>query len=395
MSQTFISGHVGINTKGVRYFSYRIIDSDGTEKQRKKESSKWKNKKDAIAALEKFKESFNSQTITGTAKSEMTINQVFEILIKEKSNTLKPKSIRNYISTYKVHLQDEFGESKLQEITRQNIVDWQTKILDVNYRNEHDNKKNKNEKYKNGNLTKIQEQFKTILNFAVDCDYIQISPWPVKLRLAKNVLETKEEIKFWTYDEFKKFIVEIKDIKYRTFFEALYYGGFRLNECISINRQDISFKRNTIRIYRQYYRKEKTYGSPKSKNSIRTIHMNEILKVSLQKLIEENKKSIFYNDDSIVFGINKHLAPKTIENKYRKAIEQAGLKHITLHGFRHSHVSLLINMNVSAFEIAERIGDSVDMVYKVYGHMFNETKAETMKAMDAYLESKSKESKKS
>ena len=50
-------------------------------------------------------------------------------------------------------------------------------------------------------------------------------------------------------------------------------------------------------------------------------------------------------------------------------------------------------MNISAFEIAERIGDTVDMVYKVYGHMFDKTKAETMKTMDVYVESESKESK--
>ena len=48
----------------------------------------------------------------------------------------------------------------------------------------------------------------------------------------------------------------------------------------------------------------------------------------------------------------------------------AGVKRIRTHDIRHSHVSLLIELGFSPLLIAERIGDSVDMVNNIYGHLY-------------------------
>ena len=60
-----------------------------------------------------------------------------------------------------------------------------------------------------------------------------------------------------------------------------------------------------------------------------------------------------------------------ILNKY---IEKANCKKITPHGFRHSHVSLLINLGCDSRDVAERIGDTIEVVEKTYYHMFPEKK---------------------
>ena len=41
-------------------------------------------------------------------------------------------------------------------------------------------------------------------------------------------------------------------------------------------------------------------------------------------------------------------------------------KHITIHGFRHSHISLLINIGCGFRDVANRFGDTVQMVEKNY-----------------------------
>ena len=42
----------------------------------------------------------------------------------------------------------------------------------------------------------------------------------------------------------------------------------------------------------------------------------------------------------------------------------AGVKRIRIHGLRHSHISLLINLGFSALAIGERVGhEAVDITY--------------------------------
>lgn len=49
-------------------------------------------------------------------------------------------------------------------------------------------------------------------------------------------------------------------------------------------------------------------------------------------------------------------------------------KKITPHGFRHSHVSLLIHLGFDIYEFADRFGDKPREVEKTYYHMFPEKK---------------------
>ena len=53
-----------------------------------------------------------------------------------------------------------------------------------------------------------------------------------------------------------------------------------------------------------------------------------------------------------------------------QACEKSGIKRIRIHDIRHSHVSLLIELGFTPLLIAERIGDTVDMVNNIYGHLY-------------------------
>ena len=53
--------------------------------------------------------------------------------------------------------------------------------------------------------------------------------------------------------------------------------------------------------------------------------------------------------------------------------EKAGLKRITIHGLRHSHVSLLISKKYDIFEVSKRIGHkSIKTTQDIYGHLFDD-----------------------
>lgn len=65
-----------------------------------------------------------------------------------------------------------------------------------------------------------------------------------------------------------------------------------------------------------------------------------------------------------------HLHQSSIDRHKNSAAVKAGVKIIRMHDFRHSHVSLLVDMGFTPVEIADRLGHTVEMVNNVYSHLF-------------------------
>ena len=70
--------------------------------------------------------------------------------------------------------------------------------------------------------------------------------------------------------------------------------------------------------------------------------------------------------DDRIFTISKSY----LHHEMDRGAKLAGVKRIRIHGLRHSHISLLINLGFSALTIGERVGhESVDITYH-YAHLF-------------------------
>lgn len=70
--------------------------------------------------------------------------------------------------------------------------------------------------------------------------------------------------------------------------------------------------------------------------------------------------------DDRVFQITKNA----LHREMTRGSNLAGVKRIRIHDLRHSHVSLLIDMGLSAVAVANRVGhESIDITYR-YAHLF-------------------------
>ena len=105
-----------------------------------------------------------------------------------------------------------------------------------------------------------------------------------------------------------------------------------------------------------------------------TVEIDDDLIDLLKKHHTEESKLYGFNNDYLVFGNVKPISPTTFRRWLNEYIDKANVKRITPHGFRHSHVSLLINLGCDSRDVAERIGDTVEVVEKTYYHMFLEKK---------------------
>ena len=72
-----------------------------------------------------------------------------------------------------------------------------------------------------------------------------------------------------------------------------------------------------------------------------------------------------------MFGRDKPVSRTQITRVKDKAVDLSCVKPITIHQFRHSHASILINGGMNIVAVSRRLGHSdVEMTLKVYTHLF-------------------------
>ena len=204
----------------------------------------------------------------------------------------------------------------------------------------------------------------------LSCYIIYTSMYGLKDNVARKAgtmgKEENKEMEFWTQEEFQKFLecVADKPISYYAF-EMLYWTGIREGELLALTPADFNFEKRALRINKSYQRLEgeDVITDPKTPKSNRTIVMPDFLAIEMEDFI----KSIYgIKMDDRIFTISKSY----LHHEMDRGAKLAGVKRIRIHGLRHSHISLLINLGFSALAIGERVGhEAVDITYH-YAHLF-------------------------
>lgn len=283
----------------------------------------------------------------------------------------KPQSIRSIKSRINNYIIPYFKDYNIEEINKNLYLKWQLEI----------NEKGFKYKYKKS----LHYTMVAIFNYAnkfYDYDY----NIPSKVGNFNNKYDIQEDISIWTYEEFKKFINCVDDIIYRTLYNFMFFTGCRLGECLALNFKD--FDNNLININKTIS-KEKINGKrqitkPKTKKSIRKIHIDNLLKIEIKNL-QEYYNNIYgtFQDDYFIFGGINPLAPTTIERKKNMYCKKANVKQIKLHAFRHSHASLLLEYGIPISEISERLGHSnINTTLSVYIHLIKNDEKKVLTAIN-------------
>ena len=242
-------------------------------------------------------------------------------------------------------------------------------------------------------VSKIYYAINSVFKYAVQQDYLQVNQM-AKVRKRVNKDKVKKEMQFWEPDEFNVFIRYVDDSTYKTLFTFLYHMGTRKGETLALKWKDIDFQSNTVSIYKSITNKidGKAWEitSPKTQNSIRNISMPDIVKESLMAWKDEQRKVFGFSEDCFVFGFYRPLSSTTIARRLKEAVDKANadghnLSLIRIHDFRHSHASYLINNKsdkFTDFDIANRLGDTVNTLHDTYAHWFSTADASIIEMMN-------------
>ena len=264
-------------------------------------------------------------------KEDQSTSMSFKSFVDIYLTDLEPRIKRNTFLTKKHIIETKilpyFGKRKLDDIRTSDVIQWQNEIMKL--------KKDNGELFSPTYLKTIHNQLSAILNHAVNMYGLKDN---VARKAGTMGKEENKEMEFWTQEEFQVFLecVADKPISYYAF-EILYWTGIREGELLALIPGDFNFEKKTLRINKSYQRLEgkDVITDPKTPKSNRTIVMPDFLAAEMDR-----------------------------------GAKLAGVKRIRIHGLRHSHISLLINLGFSALAIGERVGhEAVDITYH-YAHLF-------------------------
>ena len=301
----------------------------------------------------------------------MTFGSFVEIYLKDLESRIKKNTFLTKKHIIETKILPYFGRRKLDEIRTCDVIQWQNEMMKLT--------KDNGELFSQTYLKTIHNQLSAILNHAVNFYGLKDN---VARKAGNMGKEESKDMEFWTQDEFQAFLecVADKEMSYYAF-EILYWTGIREGELLALTPEDFNFQKKTLRINKSYQRLEgeDVITDPKTPKSNRTIVMPDFLADEMEDFI------------SRMYGIEKNERIFTISKSYLhhemdRGAKLAGVKRIRIHGLRHSHISLLINLGFSALAIGERVGhEAVDITYH-YAHLFPTVQTDMAAQLDTERE---------
>ena len=195
----------------------------------------------------------------------------------------------------------------------------------------------------------------------------------------KNMGIKDKRVEFWTPEEYERFAYYAMEYpQYYYVYEVLYWCGLRLGEMLALTLNDIDLENEIISVTKTYnhLNGEDIISTPKTPSSVRKVSMPAFLCDELKEYIGLQYEP---TREQRIFQISK----SKLANNFHLLSDEAGLKRITIHGLRHSHVSLLISKKYDIFEVSKRIGHkSVKTTQDIYGHLFDDVQKSIANDLD-------------
>lgn len=300
------------------------------------------------------------RNIQEKAEGNIELNELWEEYYDYSKLHKEESTCADDLSKYSNHIKAYFGNRFIKDISTKDIIDWQThlltKLADETVRNVH----------------KVLNKILVYADKAYDTKWI-----PTSKVGAPRKKGPRKKYTFWTEQEFRKFYSVIENLEHRALFMVLYFCGLRRGEVLALKWNDLF--NNFIRIDESCanVNGKQVIKGPKNSNSYRMVELDDYTRELLAKLLMERSMSEEFSMDDFIFGrITKPMAFNTLWKIKKKYIEESGVKSITTHDLRHSHVTHLINNGMPIPAIAARIGDSIRIVLNTYAHVLPDSNLE-------------------
>lgn len=327
-----------------------------------------------------------------TRDARMTLNAYFDFWMETFARSgRKATTCTNYKSYYNTYIKDTIGRMQIAKIKK---ADCQRII---------------NEMVQDGKKHSTMANLKSCLNIvfecAVDDDIILKNP-AKNLQLPQTESKKRTAIEGHQIDLFMGYVKNNEQYSYSyPAFVTLFNLGLRIGEMSALTWDSVDFKNDTITINKTVNRyRKKDYGftmavaSPKSKTSVRSVIMNNVVRKTLMKLKMQSTMSdvrLPYVDDSghvrghvsgfvFINSLGNVWSEPCFRKLIRRIIEQYNrenhaekLEDFCPHMVRHTYTTLAYSAGADVKIVSQNLGHaSTAVTLDTYTHLTEEKKKE-------------------
>lgn len=302
-----------------------------------------------------------------------TYEQIYNLWYEEYKTTVKASTLLKTERVFKNHILPAFGNKPIQDIKpmdAQNQMNiWHKKLV---------------------RASMVMNYAGLVFDYAIRMQLINMNPTKViKKPVRKESVREDKDMNFYDKDELKKFMAALENNNnFRAFvyFRLLAFTGMRKGESLALKWSDIDLEKQTLYINKAVSRSATGLyiQTPKTSSSIRRISIDDKTVSILQEYKKESPDGlVFQSEDG---GI---LSPAKPRKWYLTAMKNLpdDFKQISIHGFRHTHASLLFEAGASIKDVQSRLGHSdIQTTMDVYTHVSKTAKEQLANRFNNYVD---------
>lgn len=247
------------------------------------------------------------------------------------------------------------------------------------------------------------KSLKAFMNWCIEENLLLFNP----ITKIKRYKVTKAEMKYWTPNEIKDFLLNINKLieesedvifkKQALMVKTIVVIGFtqgdRIGETRALTFDCFDKERKNLKIYHSinYNRKEDPLASTKNYQSQRDLLITAKLleQIDLYKEFLKDYMNFDVKDSDFLFfnyATDKPYTDATLRKQFKRFCKLCKVKEIRLYDLRHTFVALMMYEGKELYQIQQHLGHSnFSTTANEYGHLATEIKKGIAKSADKYL----------
>lgn len=339
------------------YTSFWYSDWAGNRRRKKKEGFSLKREAD------EYEKEFIHKA---HGKCDMAFSSMVDLYQSDMDARIRDGTAIGRDSIIETWLLPYFGQKPVNQITPAMVRKWQTQLMAKT--------KKDGTKYSESYLHGIHVRLSAIFNFAVTFYGLPSNPCTVAGSIGCG---SARRLKFWTLEQYTRFIEGVEAPGLHVLFQLLYWTGIRIGECLALSPSDF-LPTKQVHIDKTYkrLRGQDIIGPPKTKNSYRDVSLPDFL---YDEVLTYIGRLYEIGPHDRIFQFSK----SRVELELKRVAAATNLPSINIHGFRHSHASLMANLGYTITDVADRLGDSPETTSRTYIHLFPERKKDVATSLNS------------
>ncbi len=303
---------------------YRLPDGRQVQKklgpgwtQRGRPAAGYFTKRTAQGWLDETLATARRGELAGMVRTGTTFSQAAEEWLRyvEQERACKPSTVTDYRNMTRV-LAETFGAELIEDVTTESIARWKGAFT-------------RQRKLSNRTLQKYLVTLHGIFKRATRVYGLPRNP---VANVERPRLPRRAGIDVFSREEVMALVRSADSERDAALYLTAAFTGLRLGELLALRWEDVDFEADAIRVRRNWTAGRE--GTPKSGQG-RAVPMMEEVAQALARLGQRER---FTGQQDVVFcdEVGRHLVYKSLSERYKAALETAGLRRLRFHDLRHT-----------------------------------------------------------